>query len=232
LRNQDKQKIIKQKNLRRYVTNNFLRHEQRGKKLKDLYEKFTYEALLTLASENKTDAESIRMIMAGFQGIPPELGERIDYLWIKNFGKVTVEVPKPVLNEIETIQESSAFYYLDSIFIDRDPFKDTVYWDLLTESVTEEEYEEALTRVRNKINKVLGVFFKGLSIVPTENISVAKLQGTEIPQSRVFELNIFDRYTKKLLYALRYCNGDVQICYGWLPFDKIVSILREEGAWE
>lgn len=210
----------------------FQKQEERKHKLKDLSGRYAYEALLRLASDLKIDAESLLRIMAGLQGITPALGKRIDYLWQIKFGKVTVEVPKPAL-EIEAIPQSSAYYYLDSLFGRRYLYLDPVYWDLLTEYVSEEEYDGALTRVRNKINAEIDVFFEGeLSVVPTEKISVATLQGAEIPQTRVFEFNIIDRDTKEPRYALKYYNGDVQIYYGNLPVDKIVAILRKEGAWE
>lgn len=191
-----------------------------------LTEGFNYIGLIKLSNDVKIELESLVRILAGLQGITPAQRKRIRYLSAIKLGKVHFPGPKP------GIPESSAFFYLDSLYGKKDPYLDPVYWDKLTYFVTEEEYDGALTRVRNKINKVLDGWYKTLHVEPADYISVATLTEHEIPEKRVFELNVIDRETGAPQYALSYFAGEVQIFYGNLPLDKIVAILKMEGAWE
>lgn len=75
----------------------YQKHEERKNKLKKTVEKVQSEALLGLASKYKISADELLRILAGIQGITPELGRRIDYLYVIEFGKVKIEVPKPFL---------------------------------------------------------------------------------------------------------------------------------------
>ncbi len=85
----------------------FERQEERKRKLKELYEKYKFEALLKLASDLRIDAETLLRIMSGSQGIDVEIGKHIDWLWQVIFGKVKVEVPKADLREaLISVQET------------------------------------------------------------------------------------------------------------------------------
>lgn len=90
--------------------NAFTKHEERKKKLKELSEKVQYKALLRLAKALGITPEDLLRILAGFQGITPKLGRRIDYQWAIEFGKVKIEVPKPFLEpeiiSVEPIKET------------------------------------------------------------------------------------------------------------------------------
>ncbi|HEY9245287.1 MAG TPA: hypothetical protein VIO11_00420 [Candidatus Methanoperedens sp.] len=215
----------------------FKKHEQRKSKLKDLAEGYAYAGLYLLASDLRLDTESLLRIIGGVQGITPELGRRIDYLWQIKFGTVYYPAPKSVLDmdiDIETIEKSSAFYYKDTMVGKKDEYLDPIFWDILTEQISEEEYKKnnALARVRNKIIPLLDAFFENLYVRPSENISVATLFGSERRKNRTFELHIIDRYTKVVRYALSYSQGDIQVSEGNLEADKIVYIVRTEGDWE
>lgn len=206
--------------------------------MKDLAERYALAGLFLLATDLRLDADSLLRIMSGSQGISPELGKRINYLWQIIFGTVYYPAPKPVLDmeiELETIEKSSAFYYKDTMVGKKDEYKDPIFWDILTEHISEEEYKKnnALARVRNKIIPVLDKFYKNLYVRPTENISVATLFGSERRENRTFELHIIDRNTGAVQYGLSYSQGDLQVSDGNLPADEIVYILGTEGDyWE
>jgi hypothetical protein len=206
--------------------NTFQKQKRKKSKLKDLAERYTLAALYLLATDLRLDPEGLLRILGGLQGIDQQLAKRIDYLWQIKFGKVEIEVPRP------RIPESSVFFYFESMYGEKDPYRDPVYWDKLTYYVSEEEYDGALTRVRPKINKVLDEFFKTLHVIPADYISIGTpLYDKEIPEARIFEFNIVDRNGVPQ-YALVYSKGEVQLTYGNVPVDKIVAILKEEGAWE
>lgn len=204
----------------------FEKQEQRKDKLNQLAQKGLAE-LYKLSSDLTINSEDLLRILADVQGISPELGKRIDYLWQIRFGKVYYPAPKP------EIPESTAFSYHDHLVGKKDPYIDPVHVDLLTEWVDEENYDGALTRVHDRINSALEVHFGGhLSIDPAEKMSVDPRYGDEIPKTRIYELHIIDRYTNEARYGLKYFNGELQVHFGNLPFDKIVAILKEEGFWE
>jgi hypothetical protein len=216
--------------------NAFQSHKESEQKIKDLAERYTYAALYLLATDLRLDPEGLLRIIGGVQVINPELARRIDYLWLENFGTVYYPAPKSVLDmeiELETIEKSSAFYFKDSLVGKKDPYKDPVFWDILPDYISEQEYNNgALTRVRNKIIPLLDDFYKNLYVSPTENISVATLYGSEIRKYRTFELHIIDRETKVVQYGLSYYQGALQVSYGNIPTEKIIYILRTEGIWE
>jgi hypothetical protein len=125
------------------VGSGFQKQEQKKRKLKDLAQRYTMAALYLLASDLRLDHESLLRILGGVQGINPPLGKRIDHLWQIKFGKVEVEVPKPAISEptLEEIEKSSAFYYRDGLKGIEKTYKEVVHWDILTEYVSESEYD-------------------------------------------------------------------------------------------
>jgi hypothetical protein len=218
--------------------NSFEKQETQKGKLKDLAERYTYAALFLLGEDLRLDPQSLLMILGGRQGISPALGKQINYLWQINFGTVYHPAPKSVLEiEIEEIEKSSVFYYKDSFVGKTDIYKDPIFWDILTQNISEEEYNKnnALLRVRNKIIPVLDELYKTLHVDRTEYMSVAPLFGPERRKNRTFELHIIDRETEEVQYALSYSKGELQVSEGNMPpvtANKIVYILRTEGTWE
>jgi len=217
--------------------NAFKRQKERQEKTIDLAEIYTYAALYLLATDLRLDPEGLLRIIGGLQGINPELGKRIDYLWLEKFGTSYYPAPKSVLDmeiEIGTIEKSSAFFYRDPMHGIEKEYKDVVFWDILTEQINEQEYnkDNALFRVRKKIIPVLDKFYKTLYVSPSEHISIATLFGDERRKHRTFELHIIDTKTKSVQYSLSYSQGDLQVSDGNLQTDVIVYILRTEGIWE
>jgi hypothetical protein len=223
--------------------NAFERHEESKNRLKNLSEKYSYEALLRLASDLGIDAESLLRIVAGLQGITQNLAKRIDILWVLKFGTTYFPAPRPVLEpEMETMEKSSAFFFRDPLYGKKDPYKDMVLWDILPDFISEQEYNNALTRVRNKIIPVIDEFYKNLYVQPASNISVATLYGPQRRAKRTFEMHLIERDDKdtdkplyKVQYGLSYSEGDIQVSEGNIPADtvyKILYILRTEGDWE
>jgi len=223
----------------------FERHEESKNRLKNLYEKYSYEALLRLASDLGIDAESLLRIVAGLQGITPELGRKIDNLWLENFGTSYYPAPPSILDmeiELETMEKSSAFFYRDPMIGIKKEYKDLVLWDILPDFISEQEYNNALTRVRNKIIPVLDDFYKTLCVQPTSNISISTLYGPERRANRTFELHLIERDDEdtdkplyKVQYGLSYSKGEIQVLEGNIPpdtVDKIIYIIRTEGEWE
>lgn len=221
--------------------NAFERHEESKNRLKNLYERYTYAALYLLATDLRLDTESLLRIIGGLQGMSQELRKRINLLWVIKFGTTYFPAPRPVLEpEMETMEKGSAFFYRDPLYGEKDPYKDLVLWDILPNFISEQDYNNALTRVRNKIIPLMDEFYKTLHVEPTENISVATLYGPERREHRTFELHLIDRETDrntdivtyKVKYALAYSQGEMQVCDGNLPVESILNILRAEGDWQ
>jgi hypothetical protein len=214
--------------------NAFKKQEQDQSKLTDLVQKYTLAALYLLASDLKLDTQSLLRIAGGVEGIPPALAKRIDNLWIIKFGTVYHPAPKSVLEkEIETIEKSSAFYYRDMLYGTTDPYLDLIFWDILPDYTSEEQYDKApLTRVRNKIIPVIDDFYENLYVRPAEHISVSPLYGPERRKNRTFELHLINRKSKEVQYALSYSQGELQIADGNIPADKIIPFIKSEGFWQ
>ncbi len=123
----------------------------------------------------------------------------------------------------------SVYKYMDELVGEKDPYRLPNHKDVFP--YEEYDYDGALTRVRDDINRILENFFNGkLSIVPSDSIS----EGTssECPESRRYELEILDKETNALLYGLIYQSGRIRTIIGNLPIAAISSVLKNEGAWE
>jgi hypothetical protein len=225
--------------------NAFQRQKERQEKIIDLAQRYTYAALYLLAKDLRFDHESLLRVIGGLQGISPELGRKIDNLWLEYFGTSYYPAPKSVLDmeiELETIEKGSAFFYRDPLYGKKDPYKDMVLWDILPDFTSEQEYDNALTRVRNKIIPVIDDFYKTLYVQLTLNISISTLYGPERRANRTFELHIIEREERdadkplyKVQYGLSYSNGSLQVLEGDIPEEtvyKIIYILKSEGNWE
>lgn len=170
----------------------FERQKGKQEKINDLVKRYTYAALYLLASDLRLDPQSLLRIIGGVEGITPALAKRIDNLWIQKFGTSYYPAPKSILEmEIEIIEKSSAFYYRDMLYGDKDPYIDVVFWDILPDYISEEQYDKApLTRVRNKIIPVIDDFYEHLYVIPANYISVSPLFGYERRKNRTFEVHM------------------------------------------
>lgn len=230
-----------QKNLRN--GNAFSKHEERKQKLKQLAEKVQYEALLRFASNLGISAEDLLRILADIQGITPELGRRIDYLWVIEFGKVLVEVPRSILDlviippkplEVEG-RKCSLFIHIDGLEHGFSIYHALNYKDYLPTHIRYHLYDGALDSPRNYLNEFFVNFMrvkdKSMTLVESE-LSLEVRYGEECPKSRVFEMELIEIETETLRYGLKYANGGVLKSVGNLPIKEIVRILKSVGAWE
>lgn len=237
--------------------NAFKKQEERKNKLKELSEKYQFEALLKLASKLGISAEDLLRIFAGVQGIDPILGRKIEYQWIIEFGTTKVEVPKPELIPEETTSEPIPLEPLIEVpllpfpaprsildepiecsihdivfkFVGKNnkSYKTSNIKDVLPRKIDDFHYDKALPIVMPEINDILHQFFKG-------NFEIEEDQGlssgitTKCPEYRKFEMEILD--DQGMQYFLIYGKGTLIESDSSLPYEKIVTALRNKGYWE
>lgn len=206
------------------MAGSFQKQEERKARLHQLAEKGLAE-LYKLAADLKIGSEDLLRILADVQGIDPDLGRRIDYLWQIRFGRVSVKVPKPELKP----PESSIFDAIYKLVGKKETYKVANVKDVLTELIEDVNYDGALHRVIPRINEILHAFFKGhLNLEEEQGIS----SGTtsEVPEFRKFELEIL--HENEPQYVFIYGKGVIINLIGDLPAEKLVKVLKDEGKWE
>ncbi len=209
------------------MVSGYEKHKQREDKLKKLAEK-PLEELYMQASELEISAEDLLRILAGVQGISPELGKRIDELYNKKFP--VPPPPKPVEIPPPTIKECSVFMYIDYMVGKKDKYFSPNHRDVLTEDISKSEYDGALTRVRPKINDIINRFFKNtLQISKGEGLSD---DVVKCPKHRTYEFSIVDFRDDEPYYQFQYRQGRIIFASRGLESitGDVEQILRDEGV--
>lgn len=224
--------------------NAFTKHEERKRKLKKMVEKVQSEALLGLASKHKISAEELLRILAGIQGITPELGRRIDYLYVIEFGKVKIEVPKPFLNIDIVVPEPPKVEIRKCTTITRLSGledKNTIYdavnsRDVHTDLVEYINYDHAIDPIATWLEEWTVKFFrkkdKAMRLVKATELSISTHYDNECPKSRRFEFELIDIETGELRYGLIYTKGQITWSLGSLPLSEIIYVLKKIKVWE
>jgi len=211
------------------MENAFERNKEREEKLRKLAEKPLTELYL-LSQELKITAEDLLMILAGDQGITPELGRRIDELYNIKFPP---ELPIPIEIEIPEVKECTMVVYTDYMIGKKEKYFSPEHRDFLTSDIRYDQYDGALGRVRSGINRLFeGFFGNNLSISESETISYDEAECTKF---RRYEFVIIDTLNEGGdVYQFQYMNG--RTVYHTQGLSKIKAdieqILRVEGAWE
>ncbi len=204
--------------------------------------------LYKLASELKIGSEDLLRMLANVQGISPELGRRIDYLWQIRFGKVHVKAPKSRLDEPEELlaprmpelglPESSELSYIDGL---RDHKTGNFYFainhrDKLPRYVPPPQYDHGMDGIRPQVNSFFSEFLrhknKSFLLYEAEDFSFDTRLGTEVPPYRIYELELIDIETESLKYGFRYGQGKVLFTHGNAPYARFSEILKAIGLWE
>ncbi len=220
----------------------FQKQEERKARLSQLAEKGLAE-LYKLASDLKIGSEDLLRILANVQGISPELGRRIDFLWQIRFGKVLIKAPKPELippitspKPLEIERKCSLLIHIDALEHNLIAYFAINYKDFLTEHIEYPHYDEAIDRPRKYLNEFFVNFTrvkdKSMGLVESE-LSMEVRYDEECPKKyRVFEMEMIEIETETLRYGLKYANGRVLKSVGNIPIKEIIRILRREKVWE
>jgi hypothetical protein len=117
----------------------------------------------------------------------------------------------------------SAFVYFDD-FVGKDETYVVIHKDVFPSIV--DEYDNSLTLARNKINTVLSeYFFEGkFQLYPAEEISSGIT--SKCPESRRYELEMWDENQERLLHGFIYQKGEVIEIIG--DMDNVISIWKEK----
>ncbi len=125
--------------------------------------------------------------------------------------------------------ECTVFRFMDSLVGRKDSYRLPNQVDVFPSLVKKDD--GALKRVHTPINRVIEPFFKG-KLKIEEAAYMSEGTTSDCPESRRYELEILDTDTDAILYGLIYQEGKILSVIGNLPVDRIVPILRAEGAWE
>jgi hypothetical protein len=215
--------------------NAFEKHEQRKRKLKEVYQKVQPESLLYFIAKLGISAEDLLRILAGVQGITPELGRKIDLQWIIEFGTAKVPeiaVPEPPVE----IKKCTAFTFLSGLEHGDILYLAINYREVLPFFEETETYDpRSLDEIRNFLDDWATTFVrrkdKAMKLVTALKPSISTHFGHECPESRVFEFELFDIETEGTKYKLVYSKGKIVKSIGNLP-TQIVSLLKKIGKWE
>ena len=117
----------------------------------------------------------------------------------------------------------SIFTYYDQFIGNKEKYI-VIHKDIFP-SVIKEEYDNALTIVRNDINIILlREFFKeNFRMEPAISISTGTI--SQCPENRRYELEIWDRNKEQILHGFIYQKGKVIKTIG--NIDKIISVWKE-----
>ncbi len=192
----------------------------------DLFNLFVLTSISMLASDLKTDIDTLIRVYLGKEPISDALAKQIMYLWALKLGKVHYPAPKPTL---EMPVESTVFDAVYNLVGKKKSYKTANIKDVLPEIIEDVNYDGALHRVTPEINYILNVSFKGnLSMQVEKGIS----SGTtsQVPEFRRFELEIIEQ--KEYQYILIYGRGTIIYSIGNLPLEKIIAVLKKEKKWE
>jgi hypothetical protein len=225
-------------------TSAFEKQEELKARLSKLAEKGLAE-LYKLASDLKISSEDLLRTLADVQGISPELGRMVDYLWQIRFGKVMVKVPPAELIPPEIIvpeppkieiKKCTTFTRLSGLEDKNTLYEAGNYRDVQTHFVAYEDYDGAMDPVCAYIDNWVVKSFrkkdKSMSLVKVPKVSMSTHYGSECPESRRFEYELFEVETGKPRYFLIYTKGKVVKSEGNLPLSEIVSLLKKIGSWK
>lgn len=220
------------------------KHEEHKRKMKESAEKYQFEGLLKLASAYGITSEDLLRILAGDQGIDPELGKRIDYQWAIDFGTIKAKAPKPFLNldirvpeppEIK-IKMCTTFTRLSGLEDKNTLYEAPNYRDVLPTFVTYENYDNAMDPICAYLDDWAVKFFrkkdKSMRLVKVPKMSMSTHYAGDCPDARRFEYDFFDVETGKPRYSFIYTKGKIVKSQGALPISEIVFLLKKIGVWE
>jgi hypothetical protein len=197
-----------------------------GEQLDDLFKLYVLPSISKLASDLKTNVDTLIRVYARKEPISDALAKQLMYLWALKLGKVQVPVPKPVL---ERPMEGSVFDAVYKLVGKTESYKVSNIKDVLTEIVDDADYDGALHRVIPEIRYHLNVHFKG-RLSMQEETGISSGTTSQVPEFRRLELEIIDKNEQQ--YVLIYGRGMIINSIGNLPVDKIIAVLKKEGKWE
>jgi hypothetical protein len=212
--------------------NSYDKQEQHKERLIQLAEKAVTE-LYKLSFSLKISPEDLLRILADEQGITPELGRRIDYLWQIRFGTARVEVPKPFL---PVIKECRAYTYLSGLEHGDIIYMPINHRDTLPDCGEGDAYDHAMDPIRDYIDDWAATFMrrkdKAMQLVQAKEPSESPHYESECPDSRQYEFELIDEEEEKR-YKIVYSKGKIIYSKGKnLPLEEIVSLLKKIGKWE
>ena len=120
----------------------------------------------------------------------------------------------------------SIFIYYDRFVGDEETYI-VIHKDIFPSII--KEYDHALTRVRNDINKILLTVFNGkfvgkFHVEPA--ISISSYIIYKCPESRIYELEVMDQNMEHTLHGFSYQNGRVIRTIG--NIDGVIAVWKKE----
>lgn len=201
---------------------------------------FNYVGLIKLSQDLRVELESIVRILGGLQGVDPEQGKKIRYLYAIKMGKVHIEVPKPFLEppkppELE-IRKCSTLTALSGLEHGTTLYMASNHRDVLPYFIEHENYDGAMNPVRVWIDDWATNSFrkkdKAMGLVIAPELSISTHHQNDCPEARRYEYELIDNYTEEIKYGIKYTQGKIVWSKGNLPLQDIVSILKNIGKWE
>lgn len=218
-----------------------MKNTKKGKKLIELSQKVQYRALRGLTHKLGISADDFLGILEDTQGIDPELGRRIDYLWQIEFGTAKIEVPKPFL-EPETkikIKKCRAYTYLSGLEHGDVLYMAINHRDVLSDCGESEEYDHSMDPIRDRIDDWATSSMrrkdKAMELVKALQPSISTHYGDECPESRYYEFELEEIEKEGKRYRLVYMKGKIIKLIGNIPQHEIAEfteLIKKIGKWE
>lgn len=181
-----------------------------------------------LAIKLKIGHLQVQNYLQNMEPISLEIAKKLRFLWIIEFGTSYFPGPKSAIDEP---LECSIFVIIyQFVGKNKKSYKISNAKDVMPKKIEDIQYDGALKRVMPQINDILYIFFKkNLKIEQTKEISSGIT--TVCPKNRRFELEIIDE-DNVVDYFLIYGNGLLIDSSESLHYEKIITVLKNEGAWE
>lgn len=219
----------------------FEKHEQRKKEIIELYQKTEFRDLRLLTYRLGMSADDFLGILEGSQGIDPELGRRIDYLWQIKFGTTKIQAPKPYLEpgtEIK-IKKCRAYTYLSGLEHGDIMYLAINHRDVLPDCGESDAYDHSMDSIRDHIDEWATTYMrrkdKAMELVKALQPSISTHYGDECPTNRYYEFELEEIQQEGKRYRLVYMKGKIIKLVGNIPQQEIAEItelFKKIGKWE